>query len=105
MTIDNEPLAFAVRRHRRNYRDAGLTQMQVAHLAGVSRRAVQDYERSTRLPSSVECVLRTAIALGTTVEQLIAGHLLEELRADVEARRLDSGWTGRHGTTGVGDGL
>jgi transcriptional regulator with XRE-family HTH domain len=104
MTIDNEPLVFDLRRLRRDYRDSGFTQEQLAKLAGVSTRVVHEYEASTGLSSSVECLLRIALALNVPIEELIAADLIDELRADVAARRAEYRLTPtRRGATGDDD--
>ena len=89
MTSNNEPLTLRVRQLRRSYREAGLTQRQLADLAGVSTSVVHGYEALRALPNAALCLLRVAMALDVSFEQLIAADVLDELRADVEARRLD----------------
>ena len=99
MTNDNEPtdtnrmepLAWHIRRLRRWYGERGLSQGQLADLAGISPRALRDYEVATELPHTILNLLRLAIAFRVPLEDLIAPDLLDELRADIEARRLDRG--------------
>ena len=81
------PLAFHTRRLRQWYGIEGLTQERLAAIAGVSRRTVEFYERTTRMPAAVSSFLAIMIALRQTSERVVAPHLLDSLRRDIEARR------------------
>lgn len=54
-------------------RSAGLTQEELAHLSGVKLATIQKLERNpdSLYTARTENTLRLAIALGTTVEQLV----------------------------------
>ncbi len=81
------PLAFHVRRLRQWYGTEGLTQEELAAIAGVHLRTVEFYERATAMPSSVTAFLAIMIALRQTSEIVVAPHQLDKLRRDIEARR------------------
>lgn len=51
--------------------EAGLTQAQLAKIAGVSTRTVQNYEMGNRKPSSMEVVQKIADAVHTSTEYLL----------------------------------
>lgn len=51
--------------------EAGLTQAQLAKIAGVSTRTVQNYEMGDRKPSSMEVVQKIADAVHTSTEYLL----------------------------------
>jgi transcriptional regulator with XRE-family HTH domain len=90
---DEQDLALHVGRLRLWYGDRKLSQGALAELAGISDRHLRRYERATILPPPVLTVLRLAIALHVSVEALIDQGLLDELRADIEARRVERGLT------------
>lgn len=50
---------------------AGLTQAQLAEIAGVSTRTIQNYELGTRKPVHMEVVQKLADSLSTTTEYLL----------------------------------
>ena len=51
--------------------EAGMTQVQLAHSAGVTARTIQNYELGTRKPSNMEVVQKIADVLHTTTEYLL----------------------------------
>ena len=51
--------------------EANITQAELAKLAGVSTRTIQNYELGSRRPYQIEVVQRIADALGTTTEYLL----------------------------------
>jgi transcriptional regulator with XRE-family HTH domain len=81
------PLVFEIRQLRLYAREAGLTQAELAHLAGISPRLLRSYEACRALPHSVQSLLCLAFALKVPFEWLIAPRLLDEVRATVESRR------------------
>lgn len=81
------PLAFHVRRLRQWYGTEGLTQEELAAIAGVHPRTVEFYERTTAIPAAVSSFLAIMIALRHTSEIVVAPHLLDKMRRDIEARR------------------
>lgn len=81
------PLAFHIRRLRQWYGSEGLTQKELAAIAGVHLRTVEFYERTTKLPAAVNSFLAIMIALRQTSEIVVAPHLLDSLHRDIEARR------------------
>lgn len=54
--------------------EAGLTQAQLAGLAGVTSRTIQNYELGSRRPVHIEVVQRIADALGTTPDFLLGSR-------------------------------
>ena len=52
--------------------EANITQAELAKLAGVSTRTIQNYELGSRRPYQIEVVQRIADALGTTTEYLLS---------------------------------
>jgi len=81
------PLAFHIRRLRQWYGTEGLTQEELAAIAGVHPRTVEFYERTTTMPAAVSSFLAIMLALRQTSEIVVAPHLLDKLRRDIEARR------------------
>ena len=81
------PLAFHVRRLRQWYGPEGLTQEELAAIAGVHLRTVEFYERTTTMPASVGAFLAIMAALRQTSEIVVAPHMLDKMRRDIEARR------------------
>jgi transcriptional regulator with XRE-family HTH domain len=67
-TVDTATVGRQVRRRRRA---AGLSQAELAERAGVSRQAVGALEAGRHLPR-VDAAMALAVALGTTVEDLLA---------------------------------
>ena len=53
--------------------EAGLTQAELADLAGVTARTIQNYELGSRRPSNMETIQRIADALKTTPAYLLGG--------------------------------
>ena len=51
--------------------EAGLTQAELAGMAGVTPRTIQNYELGSRRPSNMEIIQRIADALGTTADYLL----------------------------------
>ena len=51
--------------------EANITQAELAKLAGVSTRTIQNYELGSRRPYQIEVVQRIADALSTTTEYLL----------------------------------
>lgn len=80
-----------VRRFRQWYGNKRLSQGALAELAGVSPRQVRRYESATALLPPIVSLLRLAIALEVSVEALVSRDVLDELRADIEARRIERG--------------
>lgn len=81
------PLVFRLRQMREWAERDGLTQADLALIAGISARALRAYEAHRALPRSVSVLLRLAMALRVPVEFLIAPKLLTELRAPLETHR------------------
>lgn len=64
-----------------------MTQDELAAVAAVSPPLIYKYERARELPQSVEALLRIALALQVSIEQLIDPKVIARLRAGVEGRR------------------
>lgn len=86
-SISNAPLVFHVRRLRQWYGTEGLTQEELAAIAGVHPRTVLLYERATTIPASVNTFLAIVLALRQTSERVVAPQVLDRMRDDIEARR------------------
>lgn len=83
------PLAFHIRRLRQWYEAAGLSQAELAELAGISYWVLQEYETRRALPRTVEVVLSLALALEVPFEELIDPLRVKQLRAAIAKRRRD----------------
>jgi DNA-binding XRE family transcriptional regulator len=81
------PLAFHVRRYRQWHGETGISQTELARVAGVSRRFLVEIESARHLQLSLEAMLRVAQALGHPIEELVAPQQLAEIRQSVEERR------------------
>lgn len=88
---ENRPTALHVRRLRQWYGNKKLSQGALAELAGISSRQVRRYEGAPELLPPVVSLLRLAIALEVPVEALVSRDVLDEIRADIEARRTERG--------------
>lgn len=51
--------------------NAGLSQLELAEIAEISSRSIQNYESGKRYPSSMEITIKLAKALNTTSEYLL----------------------------------
>lgn len=52
---------------------AGLSQAELAHVAGVTSRTIQNYELGRRKPANMVILQKIADALGTTTAYLLGG--------------------------------
>ena len=88
---EEEPqfLALHIRRLRQWYGEKSLKQDELAKLAGVSKRQLRRYESCRELPPGLSIPLSIAIALEQPLESIIASDIIDEIRADVEARRME----------------
>ena len=88
---EEEPqfLAFHIRRFRQWYGEKSLEQDELAKLTGVSKRQLRRYESCRELPPGLSTLLSIAIALEQPLESIIAPDIIDEIRADVEARRME----------------
>lgn len=80
-------VAYHLRRHRKQYGRAGISQRALAMMAHVSRQFVERLESSTELQDNIESVVRVAIAVGHPVEELIAPERYRLLREEIGRRR------------------
>ena len=69
---------------RRLRKELGLTQKQLADLAGMRQQAMSDYEKNRRAPS-LKAASKIARALGTTMERVA-----DAIQEQVEQKRADS---------------
>lgn len=90
-------LAFHVRRYRQWYGDKGISQEQLARIAGVDVHFVQRAERAKKLPHGIEAMLRIAIALGHHLEDVVAPEYVESLRTTIAARTTPPTTASTHG--------
>jgi len=81
------PLALHIRSLRQWYGKVGLSQAELAGLAGLSPRHLRRYESSRALPFILEALLSIALVLKVPLESLIDPERLERLKQAVEARR------------------
>ena len=79
-------LAFHLAPCRQWYGDLGITQAELAEVAGVSRHFIMHVENACALQASVESTLRVALALGYPVEELIAPQRVAKLAAEITER-------------------
>ncbi|MFA5061539.1 MAG: helix-turn-helix transcriptional regulator [Patescibacteria group bacterium] len=80
-------LVFHIRRLRQWHGESGLSQTELAELAGVSERQLRLYECSRYLPLSVQFMFAVAIALQVPMERLIDPEYFENLKRDINRRR------------------
>jgi len=83
------PIAFHLRRCRQWYGPHGISQLDLARIAGVSDRVIWHAEKSCELQPSIEAMLRIAAAIGRPLEELVAPKKLQAIRKDVEKRRAE----------------
>ncbi len=78
--------ALSLRHRRRWHEGAGLSQRELARRVGLMPRQLYRLERRTDLPEALRQVLLVALALGSTVEDLVSAETLAALRAEVSRR-------------------
>jgi DNA-binding transcriptional regulator YiaG len=83
----NTPLVLHLRRHRFWHGEQRLRQAELAALAGVSTRQLRDYEQARRLPRCLATLLSLSVVLNVTVEDLVARHVLDAIKARVNDSR------------------
>jgi transcriptional regulator with XRE-family HTH domain len=81
------PLSLHIRRLRQWYGEDGLTQAELAELAGLSPRLLRSLEACRSLPHAVEALFAISIALRLPLESLIDPRQVERLRQAIEERR------------------
>lgn len=86
-TSPNEPLALHIRSLRQWYGKSGLSQQELAELAGISTRVLKRYESCRELPRSLECLLAVALVLDVPAERLLDPRLLRRLSEAIATRR------------------
>lgn len=79
-----------LRRFRQWYGDHGLTRQDLARRSGVSVRMIREYEKLTRLPRSVENILRLSAAVNSAPRSLIDPRTLMDIMNDVKDRTAKS---------------
>jgi transcriptional regulator with XRE-family HTH domain len=82
-------LAFHVRRNRQWYGQHGISQHDLAMIAGVSQSFLRRAESGHTLQPSMEAMLRVSLALRRPIEDLVAPGRLREIREGVERRRAE----------------
>lgn len=85
----SEPLALHIRSLRQWYGERGLSQKELAELAGISTRALKRYESCRTLPRGLECLIAVALVLEVPPERLLDPRLLEQLSEAIAARRAE----------------
>lgn len=86
-THRHPPLALHIRAKRQWYPRRELTQDELAQLADVSTRQLRRLERARQLPEAVDSILRLAMALSLSIEELIALSIVADRWATIEERR------------------
>ena len=81
------PLALHIRRVREWYGTRGMTQEELAYVAGVSPRAIRKYESTRTIPPIFRAMLLLALAMEVPVEHLVEPQQLDEMRLAVGVRR------------------
>lgn len=81
------PLALHIRRLRQWYGEKGISQIQLAALAGLTRETVHGYENRRSLPTSIKVLLQLALALNRSMEELLDPRYVGEIRRQIEQRR------------------
>lgn len=65
-------MTFA-KRLRQTRREAGMSQRELAEIAGITARSIQNYESGRRMPNSLQITALLAEALSVTAEYLLGG--------------------------------
>lgn len=100
--VRNEgPLALHIRRVREWYGTRGMTQEELAYVAGLSPRVLRKYESARTIPPIFRTMVLLALALEVPVEHLVEPRELEEMRLAVGIRRRCV----RGGDSDAGDSL
>lgn len=81
------PLVLHIRRLRQWHGEHGLTQGELAKLAGISPRLLRGYEACRSLPTPLGTLLAIATALGVPLEAIIDPRIRERLRTAIDERR------------------
>lgn len=89
------PLVLHIRRLRQWHGEDGLSQRDLAEIAGVSARHLRSYEACRVLPSPIRFLLAVSLALRVPLEWLLDPRLIEETREQVEERRAEVEARGR----------
>lgn len=85
--FDAQPLALHIRRHRQWQGDKGISQDELARLAGLSTRSLHRYENSRTLPRPLEMLLAVSLALDVSITALIDPRLVAQMQSKIDARR------------------
>jgi DNA-binding XRE family transcriptional regulator len=84
---DVMPLALHIRRLRQWYGETGLSQAELAKLAGVSPKSLYAHEHRRALPQVVESLLALALALKVPFDALIDPRIVQHVSSAIEERR------------------
>lgn len=87
MAMAQAPLALHIRRLRQWSGEQGLSQEELAQLAGLSLRQVRRYESNRALPQVLVALLSLGLALKVPIEELVNPQEVERLRQAIEERR------------------
>jgi|SRR5579883_1689357 len=90
------PLALHIRDRRQWYGDRGLTQQELAKLAGITQSLLGSYESRHDLPEALRSLLALALALELPLQSLIDPRHFEELRDEIDERRRLLGFGPAH---------
>lgn len=88
-TFASDPFLFPVRTLRQQYGENGLSQEELASIAGISTRTLRDLEDGRANPN-LESTIRLSIALDVPIDDLLDQDWISHLRGDIESRRAES---------------
>lgn len=90
VSFDAQPLALHIRRHRQWHGESGLSQEELARLAGMATRSLHRYENSRTLPRPVEILIALSLVLDVPLASLIDPRVVAKVQSRIDARRRSS---------------
>ncbi len=88
-TFASDLALFPVRTLRQQYGENGLSQEELANIAGIAVRTLRDIEEGRTNPS-LESTIRLSIALDIPIDDLLDQDWITHLRGEIESRRADA---------------
>lgn len=83
---DTKPLALHIRARRQWYGETGLTQDQLAKLAGITPTLLGSYETRRELPRGLQVLIAISVALELPLQALIDPRHFNDIRRQVQDR-------------------